>query len=139
MTCIGVCTICGMNRDSQLCTCLDRKRSGDGVHESLREAESFIAETRYFGNDAKELAFELILEASQRMYAAVADGTIADGNILKRIDRDVETLKNRAKGKLFATAQKMAEKPKRTASSDDGMSNVERLRARLNLAIPHTV
>lgn len=137
MTCAGVCTLCGMNRNSRLCDCLSRRRSGDAIHESLQDAETFIAETRFFGNDAKDAAFELILSARQTVYADVASGKIADGNILKKIDRDVETLKTRAKGKLFATAQKMSEQPAKR-SSDDGLSNAERLAARLG-AIPYTV
>lgn len=129
--------MCGLNRDSRMCRCFDRIRSGDGIHESLRDAETFIAETRFFGNEAKETAFELILTGRQTMYQKVADGTIKDSTILIRIDRDVETLKTRAKGKLFATAQKMSEQPRPTRSQSDGMSNVERLIARLQF--PHTV
>lgn len=139
MTCTGVCTLCGLNRDSRLCRCLDRIRSGDGIHESLRDAETFIAETRFFGNAAKDTAFELILQGRQTIYSQVANGTIKDSTILIRIDRDVETLKTRAKGKLFATAQKMSEQPKRPSPQNDGMSNVERLTARLLSGLPHTV
>lgn len=135
MTCVGNCTLCGFARDSRLCDCLSRVRSNDPIHEELQDAEDFIRETRFFGNDAKDEAFELILAGRQRVLADIANGKIFDGNILKKVDRDVETLKTRAKGKLFATAQKLSERPRKTAQQTDGLSNVERLQLRLNIQV----
>lgn len=131
MPCVGVCTICKHNRDSRLCTCLGRRRNADPFHEGFNEAVEFIEETRFFGNDARDDAYALIGSVRQQFYADVASGKLKDGDILKRIDRDATRLRERADGRLYATRQKLSENPPPKRKEDDGMSNAERLRARL--------
>lgn len=140
MSCSGVCTLCGMSRDSRLCTCLQRRHNSDPIHESLADAETFIRETRFFGNQAHEDALAKILAERQVMYAKVTDGTITDSTILIRIDRDAKRLKELADGKLYNTRQKMAEKPQsRSERIEDGLTNLQRLRKGLINELPRTV
>lgn len=110
MSCAGVCTLCGFNRNSRLCTCLDRVRNNDPFHPQLADIESAIRDNMYFGRDAYDTALESIaaVKAAFRAdYVSENRGKL-DGWDIKRIDEQSARLIKIAKGKLFATAQRMA-------------------------------
>jgi len=115
MTCKGNCTLCGLSRDSA-CHCLDRSgKVNDPVDECLEIAAFYIDTERFFGRVKRENAYNLIALAYQESLVKCSLGQI-DGFRLRRIDRDCERLRKRADGKVFATAQMMAESQQSTAT-----------------------
>jgi hypothetical protein len=122
MTCAGVCTLCGYNRNSRLCTCLERVRNHDPFHPLLANIEISIRENRYFGKKAFEQALEEIQAARCAFMSDYAGDNRrhSDGWDIKRIDEQAKRLVLIAKGKLFGTAQRMRERgDTKPANSDD--------------------
>lgn len=108
MSCEGICNLCHLLRDGQ-CQCFRRGgRIVDSVHPTLTLAESYIETERFFGRAKRDVAFELIDLERRTLLSHVASGQV-DGRELRQFDKDAERLKVRANGKVFATAQMMAE------------------------------
>lgn len=105
MTCAGVCRLCGMNRDSKLCTCLARPRNNDPFHPLLADIETNIRDNRYFGRTALQDALQDI-QAARASFISDYTGENrrgSDGWDIKRIDEQSQRLVAIAKGKLFGT------------------------------------
>lgn len=105
MTCIGVCILCGFNRDSKHCTCLTRPKNNDPFHPLFADIETDIRDNRYFGHDALERALQDIQSArASFMSDYVGENRRgSDGWDVKRIDEQSKRLVAIAKGKLFGT------------------------------------
>jgi hypothetical protein len=129
----SICTLCGHYRDSRLCHCFQRARCTDPYHPVFADVLAEISENRFFGKAAYEAALASIDSTRHAYYAkridAEAHTTAFAIGEPQRIDRDAERLKSFAAGKLYNTAQKMAENPPtRPNDALDGATNLEKLK-----------
>jgi hypothetical protein len=130
LTCTGVCLLCGMSRASKLCQCVDRRKDNDPFHEAYGEVLYYLEDIRFFGHVHAVVARGMVQDVRHEFLAGVASGKYADGDILKRIDRDAERLERRISGKIYGAAMRMQENPpkeKRNAL-DDGAAQADRIR-----------
>jgi hypothetical protein len=106
---IPMCRLCHVPR--MRCQCIAGRRGGrivDSYHKSLDVAAEYILTERFFGREKLETALEMLAHVRTTIRTLVASSSL-DGRELMQVDKDVERLTRKAKGRFFATVTKMAE------------------------------
>lgn len=106
---VECCTICHVPR--KLCQCIAGRRGGrvvDSFDHCLDAAVEYITNEKFFGEAKLSTALEMLASARCDIRSQVASGTM-NGRRLMQVDKDVERLVIKAKGRYFATGQRWRE------------------------------
>jgi hypothetical protein len=117
---VPMCRLCQATRKS--CQCIAGRRGGqvvDTYHPCLDVAVEYITNEKFFGRAKLNIALEMLASARCDIRSQVASGKM-DGRQLMQVDKDVERLTRKAKGRFFGTVTKMAEMPKSEREAKSG-------------------